>query len=326
MKQTIWINVDPAKVDLSYLEKQFSEKYNFVAKAIPGNRPELVREQALKSDVVISTLEKWDEALLAEAEGKVKFIQKYGMGLDNIDLAAAAGHHIPVANIIGANSASVAEVALLHILNAGRKFTPCVGGVKARIWPSTITGTELDGKTVGLLGFGNIARNLARMLSGFRVQILTYDPYVKEEQLPAGVQYAGSREELFEQSDIVSLHIPSTPETAGSINRECFDRMKMGAYLINTCRGSVVNEADLVEALKSGRIGAAGLDVLCDEPPMDDNPLLDMENVFITSHMGAETAEGGLRSQTIMAETIEAFLEKGELSQYVRNKELLDNF
>lgn len=324
MKQTIWINVDPVKVDLSYLEKQFSGKYDFVAKAIPGNRPDLVREQALSSDVVISTLEKWDEALLAEAEGKVKFIQKYGMGLDNIDLEAAARHHIPVANIIGANSASVAEVALLHILNAGRKFTPCVGGVKARVWPSTITGTELDGKTVGLLGFGNIARNLARMLSGFRVQILTYDPYVKEEQLPEGVRSVGSREELFEQSDIVSLHIPSTPETAGSINRECFDRMKMGAYLINTCRGSVINEADLAEALKSGRIGAAGLDVLCDEPPMDDNPLLDMENVFITSHMGAETAEGGLRSQTIMAETIKAFLEKGELSQYVRNRELLE--
>lgn len=206
MKPVIWINLDPEKIDLTCLAERLGEKYRLIARAIPGNDPQEVRRQALEADVVISILEKWDAAQLAAVKGRVRLIQKYGMGLDNIDVEEASRLGIYVANVVGANSAAVAETALLHILNAGRKFTPCVSGVKAGVWPSTITGTELDGKIIGLLGCGNIARHLARMLSGFQVEILAYDPYVSQEQAPENVCMVQSREMLFAASDIISLH------------------------------------------------------------------------------------------------------------------------
>lgn len=317
------MNFDPQKVDLDYLIKRFQKlNYEVDAEAVPILDRKAVLEKAEQADVVIAAMEKWDEEALAAVEGKVRFIQKYGTGLDTVDLEAAGRHGIAVANVPGANAAAVAEVALLHILNVGRKFVPCVSGVKSGRWNSTITGTELDEKTVGLLGYGRIARNLARMLKGFRVKILTYDPFVTCIPEEEGVTLVHSAEELFQQSDIVSLHIPSTEETKGSINRHLFSRMKKGAYLINTCRGDVVDETDLAEALQSGQIAAAGLDVLAEEPPKTDNPLMAMDNVFISSHMGAESFESGLRSQTIMADNVEMFV-NGRLSDNVRNKEYL---
>lgn len=323
MSTKVWMNFDPEKVDLDYLIKRFRESgVEVEAEAVSVDDTAAVLAKAKSADVVIAAMEKWDEEKLAAVAGKVKFIQKYGTGLDTIDLEAAGRHGIAVANVPGANAAAVAEVALLHILNAGRRFVPCVTGVKNGGWNCTITGRELDGKTVGLLGYGRIARNLARMLGGFRVNILAYDPFVQSIPEEEGVVLAASAEELFEQCDIVSLHIPSTEETRGSVDGRLFSRMKKGACLINTCRGDVVNEKDLAEALCSGRIGAAGLDVLAEEPPRSDNPLLLMDNVFISSHMGAESFESGRRSQEIMGENVELFV-KGILSENVRNKEFL---
>ena len=323
MSVKIWMNFDPEKVDLDYLIKRFQGLgYEVEAQSVPATHTEAVLEKALKADIVIAAMEKWDEEKLSAVEGKVRFIQKYVTGLDTIDLEAAGRHGVAVANVPGANAAAVAEVALLHILNVGRKFVPCVSGVKSGRWNSTITGTELDGKTVGLLGYGRIARNLARMLKGFQVEILAYDPFVQSILEEEGVSLAGSTEELFRRSDIVSLHIPSTKETKGSVNANLFSQMKKGAYLINTCRGDVINEEDLIEALRSGQIGAAGLDVLAEEPPRKGHPLLEMDNVFISSHMGAESFESGYRSQVIMGDNVELFV-NGKLSDNVRNKEFL---
>lgn len=325
MSVKVWMNFDPKKVDLDYLIKRFQGLgYEVKAEAVPVDHTEAVLEKAMEADIVIAAMERWDEEKLAAVEGKVRFIQKYGTGLDTIDLEAAGRHGVAVANVPGANAAAVAEIALLHILNVGRKFSSCVSGVKSGRWNSTITGTEVDGKTVGLLGYGRIARNLARMLKGFNVNILAYDPFVRTVPKEDGVTLAGSAQELFRQSDIVSLHIPSTKETKGSVNAALFSQMKKGAYLINTCRGDVVNEADLAEALRSGQIGAAGLDVLAEEPPGSDHPLLSMDNVFISSHMGAETFESGYRSQVIMGDNVELFV-NGKLNDNVRNKEFLKN-
>ena len=260
--------------------------------------------------------------MLEKVAGKVKFIQKYGVGLDNIDLEAAGKNGIPVANVPGGNSAAVAEVALLHILNCGRRFSTCVAGVKMNHWPATITGNELDQKTVGIMGYGNIARHLVRMLKGFQVKILVYDAFVTEAAEGQEVTFVSSPKELFSKSDIVSLHIPCTEETRGTINKELFDCMKDGAVFVNTCRGGVVNEKDLIDALESGKIAAAGLDVLVEEPPQAENPLMKMDNVFITSHMGAASFESEERSQRIMADAIGRFLQ-GELPDGVRNKKYL---
>lgn len=322
--QKIWINIDPKQVDFTYLEQHFAGRCTILAKAV-GKDPSQYIPLAQDADIIIGGMEPWNDETLPQIRGHVGFIQKFGMGLDNIDLDAAAKNGILVANVLGANSASVAEVALMHILNAIRKFYSCAGRVKSGNWMAPPQGRELDGKTVGLLGFGNIARNLARMLSGFRVNIIAYDPYVKEAPEFPNVQLLSSRQELFEKSDIVSLHIPSTPETQGCIGKDLFDRMKPGSYLINTCRGTVVNEAELVEALKSGRLAGAGLDVLCHEPPAADDPLLSMDNVYITSHMGAETKEAIDRSLVIMAEAIDAYL-AGKIPKFARNAELLEQY
>lgn len=323
MKTKVWVNLDPKKVDVSYLYQQFEEMgCDFEAEEIPNNDPKLLIEKAKNVDVVVAAMEPWNEKTLGAVKGHVKFIQKYGTGVDSIDLKAAGKNGIPVANIPGANAPAVAEIALLHILNLGRKFTPCVEGSREGIWPSTVTGNELDGKTVGLAGYGRVARNLARMISGFSVNLVAYDPFVKEAAPGQKVTFADTLEELFEQSDIVSLHMPFMPSTAGIINKNLFERMKPNAYLVNTCRGGVINEQDLMEALRSGRLAGAGLDVLAEEPPKWNQPLLHMDHVYVTSHMGAASMESEYRSQVIIADNIKEFL-AGRLPESVRNKEFL---
>ena len=320
----IWINIDPELVDFSYLYQHFEGRCEILAKAVGKDREKYI-PLAQNADIIIGGMEPWNEETLEQIKGRVGFIQKFGMGLDNIDLDAAARDGILVANVLGANSASVAEVALLHILNALRKFTPCTAKIKAGAWPPPPQGRELDGKTVGLLGFGNIAKHLARMLSGFQVKILTFDPYVTDVSAFPNVTLVSSREELFEKSDIVSLHIPCIPETRDSINKNLFDLMKPGSYLINTCRGGVIHEADLVEALRSGHLAGAGLDVLAQEPPEKDNPVLTMDNVTITSHMGAETREAIDRSLVIMAQAIDDYLE-GKTPKFAQNAKKLQEY
>lgn len=323
MKTKVWLNLDPEKVDVSYLYEKFEEMgCDFEAEAIPDNDPALLVEKAKNVDVVVATMEPWNETTLGAVKGQVKFIQKYGTGVDSVDLKAAGENGIPVANIPGANAPAVAEVAMLHILNLGRRFSPCVEGCARGIWPSTITGNELDGKTVGVAGYGRIAKNLVRMLSGFSVKILAYDPFVNEAEPGQNVEFVETLEELFERSDIISLHMPFMPSTEGIINKSLFDCMKPHAYLVNTCRGGVVNEEDMVEALKSGKLAGAGLDVLVEEPPRKDHPLMNMENVYVTSHMGAASLESEYRSQVIIADNVKTFLE-GKLPDSVRNKEFL---
>lgn len=324
MKAKIWLNLDPQKVDVSYLYQKFDEMgCDFRAQEIPDNDPELLVEQAKKVDIVIATMEPWNETTLGAVKDQVKFIQKYGTGVDSVDLKAAGKNGIPVANIPGANAPAVAEVAMLHILNLGRRFTHCVQGCKNGVWPSTLTGNELDGKIVGLAGYGRVAKNLVRMMTGFSVKMIAYDPFVKEAIPGQNVEFVDTLEELFEKSDIVSLHMPCMPSTVGIINKSLFDRMKPHSYLVNTCRGGVINELDLIEALKNGKLAGAGLDVLVEEPPKAEQPLMHMDNVYITSHMGAASLESEYRSQVIIADNVKAFLD-GQLPDSVTNKEFLE--
>lgn len=319
--EKIWINVDDTKVDISTLRSELGDDYNVVADPVAYTDEEGLLRRVEGCKAVICGLEHWNANVIKQVAGKIGLLQKYGMGIDNFDIPAATAHHIAVANVIGANSAAVAEVAVLHILNCGRKFSTCVAGVKNNVWPATITGPELDGKTVGLLGFGNIAQNVARMLSGFHVNIIAFDPFISAVPEGLRVTLVNSKEELFRNSNIVSIHIPCTPETEGSVNESLISLMPHGAFLINTSRGRVINETDVLEALRSGQLASVGLDVLCTEPPVDgtiDKELINMDNVFVTSHMGAESVESGIRSQIIMADTIRKFF-AGEYSRFVVN-------
>ena len=172
---------------------------------------------------------------------------------------------------------------------------------------------------MGLLGYGNIGRQLVRMMQGFDVNVLVYDPYLRDRSdANDRLHFVGSAEEVFRASDIISLHIPLTDETHGSINKEKFALMKPTAYLVNTCRGGVIDEADLIEAVTSGEIAGAGLDVLVHEPPEKDDPLLHLPNVFVTSHMGAASMESEYRSQVIIAKCIEEYF-AGKMPYNVKN-------
>lgn len=326
MQKTVWIDYDPEKVDIAYLiERLENEGYNVMAEVVDFTDEEAIIRHALQADAVVAQGERWNERTLDAVKGKVQIIVRFGVGMNGIDVAHATKLNIPVANIAGANAAAVAEVAFLHILNCGRRFAYCAENIKQGTWPSTAAtlGHELDQKTVGLFGLGNIARQLVRMLSGFHVEIVAYDPYIDPARVPANVRLLNSMEELFSVSDIVSLHVPYTPETEKIIDARLFKLMKPTAYLVNTCRGGVINEEDLIAALKNKELQGAGLDVLADEPAKPNHPLLQMDNVTVTSHIGANAVESDLRGEKLIADTIIGFFH-GEIPANVLNKEVFD--
>lgn len=324
MQKTVWIDYDPEKVDIAYLiERLENEGYKVIAEVVDFTDEEAIILHALQADAVVAQGERWNERTLDAVKGKVQIIVRFGVGMNGIDIEHATRLKIPVANIAGANAAAVAEVAFLHILNCGRRFTYCAESIKHGIWPSTAAalGHELDQKTVGLFGLGNIARQLVRMLSGFHVEIVAYDPYIDPGNVPANVRLLSSMEELFSTSDIVSLHVPYTPETEKIIDARLFKLMKPTAYLVNTCRGGVINEDDLIAALQNKELQGAGLDVLSDEPAKPNHPLLQMDNVTVTSHIGANAVESDLRGEKLIADTIIGFFH-GEIPANVLNKEV----
>ncbi len=263
---------------------------------------------------VVSNGETWDRQAIDAVREKVRIFVRHGVGVNTLDVPYLTACGIPLYNVGDANSAEVAEVALFHILGAMHKM--CYSMEKAKQGFAgdigLFFGHGLDGKTVGLAGAGNIARNLARLLKGFEVRVIAYDPYVEAEAVEScGIGLVDSLETLFSTADVVSLHLPLTQETEGCVNKRLLDLMKPGACLVNTCRGAVVNEADLIGALRSGRLAAAGLDVVADEPIRRDNPLYRLENVSITPHIGANSYEAILKYTRAIVRAIDGFF-KGE--------------
>lgn len=219
---------------------------------------------------------------------KLKLIQKWGIGVDKIDLNAARRAGVTVAITAGATSIPVSEHALMLMLATSRRLPLAHRSLQEGKWIATELRTQcsmLDGKTVGLFGFGNIARFVAKRLTGFDVKILYHSRrrVALEIEAQFRAQYVDF-DTLLGQSDLLSLHAPLTPETRQLFNRDTFTKMKPGAILINTARGELVNEPDLVHALKTGQLSGAGLDTFCGEPPSATNPLLHMDQVVATPH------------------------------------------
>ena len=231
-----------------------------------------------------------------ETGAKLKLIQKYGIGVDKIDLEAAARRGIPVCISAGVNAVAVAETAITLMLGVYKRLCVAHNTLRAGQWLKWELRTgcyELWQKTVGLLGGGAIGRAVAKRLShGFECRVLYYDilRLPEETERALGMLYT-PLEDLLRQSDIVSLHIPLTPETRGVIGARTLAWMKPTAVLINTSRGGVVDEPALIAALQHGTIAAAGLDVFAKEPPDRDNPLLQMDNVVVTPHNGGGTVD-----------------------------------
>lgn len=259
-------------------------------------------QKALIKDAyaIIAGTEKYDAAML-EGCDNLRAVIRFGVGTDNFDLATMKKMGIQVGVI--ANYNSVAEFALMLILCAMKNFSRFDGAVRQGKW-SRFPMRELSGKTVGIVGFGRIGRRLAELLRGFDVQMLAYDPYMNEEAAKQRGVTPVSLDELLAQSDVVSLHLPSTPQTHHLINAESIAKMKCGAYLINTARGSLVDEKALLAALESGKLAGVGLDVYEQEPVTAENPLFALEGNALAPHAAALSFETNYNGGIICAQSV----------------------
>jgi D-3-phosphoglycerate dehydrogenase len=244
---------------------------------------------------------------------KLQIICKHGAGLDNIHLEKAKELGITVCNVPGTNSNAVADLAFGLMLACSRNIVLSDKRVRNGEWKPAI-GSDVCYKTLGLLGFGAIAKNVARRAKGFGMKVLAYDPYVTEvpEEFKEYVTL-GSCDEVIKGCDILSAHLPLTEETRNMVSAKEMAGMKKGAYIVNTARGGIVNENDLYDALVSGQIAAAALDVSDKEPMEMENPLRSLENVIITPHIGMYSKEAIGAVSLICAQNAAAKISDGEL-------------
>jgi D-3-phosphoglycerate dehydrogenase / 2-oxoglutarate reductase len=260
---------------------------------------------------------------IIEAAPCLKIISRSGAGVDNVDVAAATEKGILVCHAPGVNSISVAEHALALMMAMAKQLKVVDQAVHKDNWKIRYASKaeDLDGKTLGLVGLGNIGSLLAQKCRlAFNMKIIAYDPYVKEAE---GVELYSSLDQLFSQSDFISIHVPYTKETHHLVNTRLLSLMKSDSHLINTSRGSVVDEKALIEALKNDSIAGAGLDVFEKEPPSLDNPLLKFNNVITTSHSAGLNRDCERKLAIEAAQAVIDFLEGRQPKHIYNNKELL---
>ena len=252
---------------------------------------------------------------IIEAAPQLKIIARAGVGLDNIDIKAADENGVIVAAALGINATAVGEETLAMALALSRKLIELDSSTRAGEW-NRKAGSEISGKTWGLLGFGATARATAELLKGFKVKVLAYDPFAKptSEYLTSINAQMAQLNEGVSQSDFISVHLPSTPETKEVINAQLLSTMKKSAVIINVGRGEVINEADLESALKNGVIAGAGLDVRAQEPPQDKR-FTDLANVVLAPHIAGITHESQAAINRVLVSEIRAAL-TGQAQQY----------
>lgn len=240
-------------------------------------------------DGVVLGLDDWTEEVF-KLSPKLKALAKFGVGVDNIDLEAAKRHGIKVINAKGKNANAVAELCLCFMLDSLRQASWLNGELKQGKWHRFV-GHDISGMTIGLLGFGDIARRVAKKLMGFDVNIIAYDMFPNEEAARELNVTLVNKEDVLRNSDILSIHIPCTEENLHIMNKETFAMMKPGSYFINTARGGLVDTEALCDAVESGHLAGAATDVYEEEPLSMDSRILKIPNIITTPHTGAETAE-----------------------------------
>ncbi len=275
------------------------------------DRPALLEALADADAVLIRSATRVDVEALAAAPN-LKVVARAGVGLDNVDVKAATAAGVMVVNAPTSNIISAAELTIGHILSLARRIPAAHASLAGGEWKrGDFTGTELFDKTVGIIGLGRIGALIAARLLAFDMHVVAYDPYVttaRAQQL--GVQLL-SLDDLLQQSDFISIHMPKTPETTGMISTDQLRLMKPSAYIVNVARGGLIDEDALYEALASGVIAGAGLDVFTAEPPTDPR-LLDLPNVVVTPHLGASTDEAQEKAGVSVARSVRLAL-GGEL-------------
>lgn len=255
-----------------------------------------------------------------ETAPNLKYVIRAGEGTDNIDKVACESKGVKVSNTPGANSNSAAEHAVALMLTVLRHTAKADKTMKDGQWAkSSLGGNELWKKKVGFVGFGKIAQIVAKRISGFEPEITYYNRSEKNVDLD-NVTYTTDLKKIFSESDIITIHLPATPETQDLINKELLSLMKKDAILINAARGKIVNENDIYEVLKNGDIKGAGFDVFANEPLEDGSKLRELDNIVLTPHLGASTAEAQIRVGEMAANQLKEFFLNGKLLNEVKAK------
>jgi D-3-phosphoglycerate dehydrogenase len=284
---------------------------------------EEIIDLAREADAVLNCYAKMT-ARVIENLNQCKIIARYGIGVDNVDLAAASKARILVTNVPDYCIDEVSDHALALLLALARRIVAADRAVKAGAWDVVAHAgiRRLRGQTLGLLGFGKIAKALASKVQPLGMKVLVYDPYLEPAAIASHGAEAVSFERLLVDADAVSIHVPLSPETRNMIGPRELARMKPTAFLINTSRGGIVDEQALAVALREGRLGGAALDVFSIEPPPSDHPLRQLPNMILTPHLAFYSRESVIELQTKAAEEVARAL-RGEPPRSPVNRELL---
>ena len=271
------------------------------------DRPKLLEAVADADALLVRSATTVDAEVIAAAP-KLKIVARAGVGLDNVDVDAATARGVLVVNAPTSNIHSAAEHALALLLSAARQVPAADATLREHTWKrSSFSGTEIFGKTVGVVGLGRIGQLVAARLAAFGTHILAYDPYVSSARAAQiGIELV-SLDELLSRADFISVHLPKTKETAGLLGKENLAKTKPGVIIVNAARGGLVDEQALADAITSGHVRGAGLDVFSTEP-CTDSPLFELPQVVVTPHLGASTAEAQDRAGTDVAASVKLAL------------------
>ncbi len=283
----------------------------------PGLTPEeLQRIIGQYEGLIVRSSTQVNEALLQEAR-RLKVVGRAGAGVDNIDVAAATRHGVIAMNTPGGNSVSTAEHSFAMLMALARNIAQATASLKAGKWErGRYTGVELAGKTIGVLGLGKVGREVAQRASAFKMKVLGYDPFVSEEMaLAFGTQLA-PLEQIYAEADFITVHLPLTTQTRHLISGPQLAQCKEGIFLLNCARGGIIDEAELLRALDSGKVAGAALDVFVEEPP-GLSPLVAHERVICTPHLGASTREAQATVALQIAEQVSDVLLNGVIRNAV---------
>lgn len=273
-----------------------------------------LRDALSEYDGLIVRSETRVTADLMDASTRLRVIGRAGVGVDNIDVSAATARGIVVMNAPDANTITTAEHTMALLVAVARLIPQANRSLRAGNWDrKSFVGTELQGKTLGIIGLGRIGRAVAYRAHAFGMSIVAYDPFIAPEQARDQEIEVAPLEQVFSRSDFLTVHAPLTPETKGIVGKESFALMRKGVRIINCARGGLVDEEALYQAIKSGIVAGAALDVFVKEPPPNDHPLLSLEEVIATPHLGASTTEAQEGVAFTVAEQMRDYLLTGAL-------------
>jgi len=283
-----------------------------------GSSPEQVLELVKDVEAIVVRSETKVTAEVIAAAPKLIAVGRAGVGVDNIDVDAATARGIIVMNTPSGNTIATAELTFTHMLCGARPIVQAAASMKEGKWDrKNYSGSELRGKTLGVIGLGRIGAEVAKRAQAFAMRVLAYDPYLTEARAKAlGIEQT-NLDTLLASADYITVHMPLTEATQYMLDEAAFAKMKKGVRVYNCARGGIIKETALLEALKSGKVGAAGLDVYEDEPPAKDHPFRAIPNLVLTPHLGASTKEAQESVGVEVAEIIVQVLKDGVINNAV---------